>query len=202
VNRFVQECRREWKRLRVPDAIANEMAADLSADLAEAEAEGASPEDVLGDAVFDAQSFAASWAAERGVVAPPQADAVRGRPATPLLLAGAVMLVTVLVGAVLVVSGSSGSTEARLAIGASAAPFKEFRRPGLGRLHYLRSGKPIVVFPAKLGVPVPPGPFFVGGHVDDVAHAGWILLLVGLVGSAIVGAFTLFARRPPRLVQS
>ena len=132
MNRFVQECRREWKRLRVPDAIANEMAADLSADLAEAEAEGASPEDVLGDAVFDAQSFAASWAAERGVVAPPQADAVRGRPATPLLLAGAVMLVTVLVGAVLVVSGGSGSTEARLAIGASAAPFKEFRRPGFG----------------------------------------------------------------------
>ena len=200
MNRFVQECRREWKRLRVPDAIANEMAADLSADLAEAEAEGASPEDVLGDAVFDAQSFAASWAAERGVVA--QADAVRGRPATPLLLAGAVMLVAVLVGAVLVVSGSSGSTEARLAIGASAAPFKEFRQPALGPLRHLRSGKPIIVFPAKLGVPVPPGPFFVGGHVDDVAHAGWILLLVGLVGSVIVGAFALFARRPPRLVQS
>jgi hypothetical protein len=196
VNRFVQECRREWKRLRVPDAIANEMAADLSADLAEAEAEGASPEDVLGDAVFDAQSFAASWAAERGVVAPPQADAGRGRPATPLLLAGAVMLVTVLVGAVLVVSGSSGSTEARLAIGASAAPFKEFRRPGLGRIQHLRTGKAVIVFPAKLAAPVPPGPFFVGGHVDDVAHAGWILLLVGLVGSAIVGAFALLARRP------
>jgi hypothetical protein len=196
VNRFVQECRREWKRLRVPDAIANEMAADLAADLAEAEAEGASPEDVLGDAVFDARSFAASWAAERGVVASSPVDAAGGRPATPLLLAGSVMLVTLLVGAVLVVSGRSGSTEARLAIGASAAPFKEFRRPGLGRLQHLRSGKAIVVFPAKLGVPVPPGPFFVGGRVDDVAHAGWILFLVGLVGSAIVGAVALFAQRP------
>ena len=42
MNRSFDECRREWKRLRVPDAIANEMAADLAADLAEAEAEGAS----------------------------------------------------------------------------------------------------------------------------------------------------------------
>jgi len=163
---------------------------------AEAEAEGASPEDVLGDAVFDAQSFAASWAAERGVVAPPQADAVRGRPATPLLLAGAVMLVTVLVGAVLVISGGSSSTEARLAIGPSAAPFKVIGRPGFGRIQRLRTGKGVIIFPAKLAAPVPAGPFFVGGHVDDVAHAGWILLLVGLVGSAIVGAFALFARRP------
>jgi hypothetical protein len=48
VNDFVEECRREWRRLRVPDRVANEMAADLKADLDEAEAEGASPEAVLG----------------------------------------------------------------------------------------------------------------------------------------------------------
>ena len=70
MNKFVEECRHEWKRLGVPDAVANEMAADLEADLAEAEAEGASAEDVLGSAVFDARSFAASWAAERGVIGP------------------------------------------------------------------------------------------------------------------------------------
>ncbi len=27
---FVQQCRREWERLRVPDPVANEMAADLA----------------------------------------------------------------------------------------------------------------------------------------------------------------------------
>jgi hypothetical protein len=74
VNQFVEECRREWKRLRVPDLVANEMAADLAADLREAEAEGASAEEVLGSGAFDPRSFAASWAAERGVVPPPLTD--------------------------------------------------------------------------------------------------------------------------------
>jgi hypothetical protein len=36
VTEFVDECRSEWKRLGVPDAVANEMAADLAADLQEA----------------------------------------------------------------------------------------------------------------------------------------------------------------------
>jgi hypothetical protein len=40
VSEFVDECRREWRRLGVPDPVANEMAADLTADLEEAEAEG------------------------------------------------------------------------------------------------------------------------------------------------------------------
>ncbi len=70
VNDFVEECRREWRRLRVPDRVANEMAADLKADVDEAEAQGASPEAVLGSEVFDPRSFAASWAAERGIVGP------------------------------------------------------------------------------------------------------------------------------------
>jgi hypothetical protein len=34
---FVEECQKEWKRLGVSQATANEMAADLEADLAEAE---------------------------------------------------------------------------------------------------------------------------------------------------------------------
>ncbi len=71
MNEFVEECRREWKRLHVPDPVANEMAADLEADLAEAEAEGSSPEEVLGTGAFDARSFAAAWATERGVVEVP-----------------------------------------------------------------------------------------------------------------------------------
>src|SRR5580700_2221841 len=74
VNEFVEECRREWRRLGVPDPIANEMAADLTADIEEAEAEGGSAEDVLGNSVFDPQRFAASWAVARGVTSPVLAE--------------------------------------------------------------------------------------------------------------------------------
>jgi hypothetical protein len=66
VNEFVEKCRREWRRLRVPAAVADEMAAELDADLDEADAEGVAPEEVVGD---DARAFAVAWAAERGFVA-------------------------------------------------------------------------------------------------------------------------------------
>ncbi len=68
---FVEQCRREWKRLGVPDPLAEEMAADLASDLGEAEAEGVSAEELLGSSVFDPRSFAASWAAERGIIPDP-----------------------------------------------------------------------------------------------------------------------------------
>jgi hypothetical protein len=67
VNDFVEQCRREWKRLRVPDAVADEMAAELEADLEDAQAEGASPAEVLGQGASDPKSFASAWASERGV---------------------------------------------------------------------------------------------------------------------------------------
>jgi hypothetical protein len=73
VNEFVEECRREWRRLGVPDPIANEMAADLTADIEAAEADGGSAEDVLGNSFFDPRRFAAAWASARGVTAPPAA---------------------------------------------------------------------------------------------------------------------------------
>lgn len=57
---FVEQCRRELKRLRVPDPIAEEMAADLAADLKEAETEGVSAELVLGSGALDPRSFAAA----------------------------------------------------------------------------------------------------------------------------------------------
>ena len=44
------------------------MAADLATDLREAEADGVSAEEFLGSSAFDPRSFAASWAAERGIV--------------------------------------------------------------------------------------------------------------------------------------
>jgi hypothetical protein len=108
VSDFVERCRREWKRLRVPDAVAEEMAADLAADLDEAEAEGVSAEEVLGNSVFDPGSFAASWAAERGVI-PPAPAPRRPRPSGRPLILGAsatlaliVLFFVVLFGAVLI----------------------------------------------------------------------------------------------------
>jgi hypothetical protein len=71
VNEFVEECRREWQRLGVPEPVANEMAADLTADIEEAESEGGTVEDVLGNSAFDPRRFAGSWAVARGVTAPP-----------------------------------------------------------------------------------------------------------------------------------
>lgn len=105
---FVERCRREWKRLRVPDAVAEEMAADLAADLNEAEAEGISAEEVLGSSVFDPRSFAASWAAERGVIPPapaPQRQNLSRRPLTLgafAVLVLVVLFLVVLFGAVLI----------------------------------------------------------------------------------------------------
>ena len=63
---FVEECRKEWRRLGVPDLLADEMATDLEADLAEAQADGISTAEVLGES--DPRRFAAAWASERGLV--------------------------------------------------------------------------------------------------------------------------------------
>jgi hypothetical protein len=68
VNEFIEQCRSEWRRLKVPETVADEMAAELAADLEQAEAEGVPAEEVLGSGAFDPGSFAASWASARGVV--------------------------------------------------------------------------------------------------------------------------------------
>jgi hypothetical protein len=98
VSDFVDQCRREWRRLRVPDSVANEMAADLEADLEEAEAEGASAEEVLGSGAFNPRSFAISWAAERGVI-PPAGDKERHsrKPLVPAAITS--LAVVALIGA-------------------------------------------------------------------------------------------------------
>ena len=66
---FIEECRYEWKRLGVPDSMAEEMATELEADLAEAEADGVSAAEILGES--DPRRFAATWARERGLVSEP-----------------------------------------------------------------------------------------------------------------------------------
>jgi len=102
VNEFVDECRKEWRRLGVADPIANEMAADLAADIEEAESEGGSAEDVLGNSAFDPRRFAGSWAVARGVTAPPMiTPPSRRRPVLAFGLVGCTALLA-LAAAVLV----------------------------------------------------------------------------------------------------
>ena len=141
MNEFVEECRREWRRLGVPDPIANEMAADLTADIEEAEAEGGSAEDVLGNSVFDARRFAASWAGARGVTAPVPPDGppnrprhtpdVPGdRPSLPSLPSSLLAAVALLLGR----RSASAAVSVRRILGA----------PGPGRLLRPWSGRPAV----------------------------------------------------------
>ena len=107
---FVTECRREWKRLRVPDPLADEMAADLAADLSEAASEGVSAEEVLGVGALDARSFAASWAAERGVIEP--SPARKGRTGSLVLAAIGVLCVAAVAAGVAILATPSGTTSA------------------------------------------------------------------------------------------
>src|SRR5580658_3126108 len=107
MSEFVEECRREWRRLGVPDPVANEMAADLAADLDEAEAEGGSPEDVLGNAAFDPRRFAASWAAARGVTGSPvPAPSSRWHPLAFACVA-ALSVLAICTGLLVILSGGA-----------------------------------------------------------------------------------------------
>jgi len=102
---FVEQCRGEWKRLGVPDPLAEEMAADLASDLTEAEAEGVSAEELLGSSVFDPSSFAASWASERGIVpVPPGRGNARRRPLV-LVAFTTVAAIALIVSALLLATG-------------------------------------------------------------------------------------------------
>jgi hypothetical protein len=96
MNEFVDQCRREWRRLGVSPAVAQEMAEELAADLAE----GASVEDVLEADAADARSFAERWARERGVI-----EGRRWRLRIPAALA-TVALVPAIAGAVLLIAAS------------------------------------------------------------------------------------------------
>jgi hypothetical protein len=94
---FVEQCRREWRRLGVADPLADEMATDLVSDLREAEAEGVSAEELLGSSAFDPPAFAASWAAERGIIPKPPSSPPRRRPLS--LMAFTAVAAIALVGA-------------------------------------------------------------------------------------------------------
>lgn len=113
MNDFVEQCRREWKRLGVPDPLAEEMAADLASDLTEAEAEGVSAEELLGSSASDPPSFAASWAAERGII--PEPTSRRNPRRRPLVLLAFTTLaaVAVIISALLLATGEPKLSLAR-----------------------------------------------------------------------------------------
>ena len=105
MSEFVEQCRREWRRLGVADPLAEEMAADLASDLEEAEAEGVSAAEYLGSSASDPRSFAASWASERGIIpAPPDPEKGRRRPLA-LVAFTALAAITVIVAALLLATG-------------------------------------------------------------------------------------------------
>lgn len=119
---FVEQCRREWKRLRVPDPLAEEMAADLAADLGEAEADGISAEELLGSSAFDPRSFAASWAAERGIIPEAPRRAAATRTPLALLALAAVFAVALIVGTLALFSSHSKVAPAGIASAPSHLP--------------------------------------------------------------------------------
>jgi hypothetical protein len=159
---FVEQCRREWKRLGVPDPLAEEMAADLAADLREAETEGVSAEELLGSSAFDPRSFAASWAAERGIIPVP---AIRGNVRRrPLVLVAftALAAIAVIVAALLLVTG-----QPRVAVVAS------------------RTTPPHLATPPT-APSVPPGPGRLVLHTGVLRTSAstpveWILLVLAIV---------------------
>jgi hypothetical protein len=182
VNEFVEECRREWRRLGVPDPVANEMAADLTTDLEEAAADGVSAAEVLGSGVFDPKTFAANWAAERGVIPPPAAR--RRRPSNSWFVAAVVASALVaIVGALLVLF--TPPPHARVAV----APV-----PPMLALPHLRD-----VTPGEFGAPPPPVRLRiqrlavnVNGPRDEVHTIGSVLVIVGVAGIVLLTLFSLW----------
>ena len=163
MSEFVQECLREWRRLGVPDAVANEMAADLSADLDEAEAEGGSPEDVLGNSAFDPRRFAAAWAVARGVTGPPAPDpAPAWRSVVAIGLSVALALLAVV--ALLALSVRSGSQAVSVAVHRFAVG------PG-----------PIRMFsPGQVQMPPFVKTQFASANVQPIALAILVIAVIGL----------------------
>ena len=199
MNDLVEECRREWKRLGVPDPVADEMAAELEADLEEAEAEGASAEEVLGRGAFDPRAFATAWAAERGVVQGTPANGRGARRSRIVAGIGAFILIAVIGGALVVVGGSgqerySASNVAALSPDGRQAVVWVAALPP-------RERRIAVAAPLPIRVPAP-APRIVAVDADDsgvdTRTLGWVLLAVGLAGMVQLTMLWLWAGAGPR----
>lgn len=159
---FVEQCRGEWRRLGVPDPLAEEMATDLASDLREAEAEGVSAEELLGSSAFDPRSFAASWAAERGIIpVPPSRGNARRRPLV-LVAFTAVAAIALIVATLALLTG-----QPKVSVVALRTPHAHLPSPPAG--------------PA-----VPPGTGrLVLLHASTSAPVEWILLFLAIVALGI-----------------
>jgi hypothetical protein len=209
VNEFVEECRGEWKRLGVPDRVADEMAAELAADLEEAEAEGVSAGEVLGTGVFDAPSFAAEWATERGVTKQPPPRAQRAWR-TGIAAAIPALAAIVISGAVLLIV-TSPSAPKRLSLPGPAAV------PSLADVRMtarVYEGPPLRVTEQPIQAsaqPAMPPTIWVGalppnaaaveiripGEDDDTRTVAWVLTIVGVAGGALLALLWLGDRQGP-----
>lgn len=152
---FVEQCRQEWRRLGVPDPLAEEMAADLASDLGEAEAEGVSAEELLGTSAFDPRSFAASWARERGIIPVPPSRATARRRPLALVAFTALAAVALLVAALLLATG-----EPKASLVTSGA-------------------RPRLQSPPATPL-LPPGPGHQVLHANTSAPIEWILLFLAI----------------------
>jgi hypothetical protein len=135
------------------------MAADLASDLREAEADGVSAEEILGSSAFDPRSFAASWAAERGIIPePPSRGNNRRRPL--VLVAFTVIAAIALIGAALLLL----TGEPKVSVVASGAPRAHFPSARVMPFGPPGPGRQVVLPPASTSGP-----------------AEWMLLFFALV---------------------
>jgi hypothetical protein len=184
VNEFVEECRKEWRRLGVPGPIANEMAADLTADLDEAEAEGGSAEDVLGDSAFDPRRFAAAWASARGVTGAPIPETPSGRRPR-IALAFAAVLGALAIAAGLVLRAGYGS-------GSIAFPARRI----ISR-RIISGPGPIRIFGPGGRQAIMGGPFIAAPSGGIVPVIGLILVILGVVGLGLLAIVYWWQRSGP-----
>jgi hypothetical protein len=187
---FVEECRREWERLGVPSPVANEMAAEVAADLEEAAAEGATADEVLGSDASDPRSFAASWAAERGVG---RRSTSSERVASRAFGLAAVLALSAIAvcGAVLIIVGSpSGS---RPLVG--PPPPLPHNAPGRVQGVWVTPIVQLVAGPKRDILAVDQREFLVVDKTDSGVHTrtvGLVLLIVGLAGIFLSTLFSLW----------
>jgi hypothetical protein len=141
MNDFVEQCRKEWKRLGVSDPLANEMAADLASDLSEAEADGFSVQELLGGSAFDPPSFAAKWATERGLIPRPPSQGARHQRPVSLMAFTATAAIALIVAAVLLLTGEPKLT---LQTHLSGQPKGATLPPGFdGQVHSASAAAPV-----------------------------------------------------------